>query len=434
MKTLFYSLVFIFVGLPVLLVATYIGIVDDQPAFVADEKTLNHQNVRRIKTLIKQNYPIQSRRRHFKIVNIRQDDINLMLNYGMQRFVPGAARFSMQDNRAELIASIRVPEQLPGSWVNLHTTLNSQDEFTLDIESIQLGSLSVPAWLVRPLVKFAHSWGQDNYPEYKEVIETIRTLRFEQDKLLLVYEWRPKLLKKIQAKSEDLLVSKAERERLIAYHNHMVKLTRRFHRQKMELVDLLHPMFRFASVRSKQSGDAVAENRALLLSLSLHANGTNMRHVLSSQKGQSIEYAGYPRILLHKRRDLMQHFLVSSGLTVSAGLGIADAFGLAKEISDSMGGSGFSFADLLADRAGVRFAQLAIRDEKTARAVQAYLSREDLHENDFMPAIIRMPEGLTEQQFKKRYKKVGSEDYNKIKTLMEQRIDQCSLFKDHAGS
>ena len=433
MKTLTYLLVFFFVGLPVLVGSLYLGIVSDQPIVIADDKILQHQNVRRIKTLIKQNYPRHFRRRHFKIVNIREDDLNLMLNYGMQRFVSGAARLELLDSKAEITASISIPDPLPGSWLNVKTVLKSQGEFEVDIDSIRLGSLTLPGWLLKPVIGFAHAWGQKNDAEYKELIETIKTLRFEKQRLMLVYEWRPELLKKIQVKGEELLMSRTERDRLIAYHNHMVKHTRAFHGRRMELVALLRPMFEFAKSRSQQSGDPVGENRALLLSLAVYANDMNLRHVLSAQKGQGIKYAGYPRITLHQRRDLMQHYLVSAGITVSAGLGIADAFGLAKEISDSMGGSGFSFADLLADRAGVRFALLATQDELSAHAVQSYMSRKNLKESDFMPGILRLPEGLNEQQFKKRYKQVGSSEYNEIKMLIEQRIDACSVFKPGFG-
>lgn len=428
-----YLLVFLFVGLPVLVGGLYLGVVNDKPTVVADDKILNHQNVRRIKALIKQNYPRHFRRRHFKIVNIREDDLNLMLNYGMQRFVSGAARLELFDSQAEISASIHVPDPLPRSWLNVNANLKSHGEFEVDIDSIRLGSLSLPGWLLSPIISFAHTWGQNNNAEYKELIETIKTLRFEQQRLMLVYEWRPELLKKIQLKGEELMMSRTERDRLIAYHNHMVKHTRASHGRRMELSALLRPMFEFAKSRSQQSRDPVAENRALLLSLAVYANDMNLRHVLSAQKGQRIEYAGYPRITLHQRRDLMQHFLVSAGITISAGLGIADALGLAKEISDSMGGSGFSFADLLADRAGVRFARLATQDEQSARSVQFFMSRKELKENDFMPEILRLPEGLNEQQFKKRYKQVGSSEYNEIKMLIEQRIDACSIFKPGFG-
>jgi hypothetical protein len=59
---------------------------------------------------------------------------------------------------------------------------------------------------------------------------------------------------------------------------------------------------------------------------------------------------------MHSRHDLLQHFVVSCALTALSGPQIAEAAGLLKEMSDAKGGSGFSFADLAADLAGISLA------------------------------------------------------------------------------
>lgn len=77
------------------------------------------------------------------------------------------------------------------------------------------------------------------------------------------------------------------------------------------------------------------------------------------------------------RKDWSRHFWVSAGLTVLSDGDRTMAVGLIKEIMDATpGGSGFSFADLAADRAGNLFALAAIRDEESARAMQQRFSRE----------------------------------------------------------
>ena len=48
--------------------------------------------------------------------------------------------------------------------------------------------------------------------------------------------------------------------------------------------------------------------------------------------------------------------------------------------------AGFAFDDLLADRAGVRLAELATATERQARVMQQRMSV-PLSENDFMPAM-----------------------------------------------
>jgi hypothetical protein len=78
---------------------------------------------------------------------------------------------------------------------------------------------------------------------------------------------------------------------------------------------------------------------------------------------------------MRARADWPKHFTVSAALTVLSLERASDAVGVLKEELDADGGSGFSFGDLLADRAGTAFADLAIRDEEAARALQARLAR-----------------------------------------------------------
>ena len=70
------------------------------------------------------------------------------------------------------------------------------------------------------------------------------------------------------------------------------------------------------------------------------------------------------------RGDLAQHFTVSAAVSAAAGAALADFIGLYKEIDDARRGSGFSFADLAADRAGTRLGQLATATEESARRLQ----------------------------------------------------------------
>ena len=74
---------------------------------------------------------------------------------------------------------------------------------------------------------------------------------------------------------------------------------------------------------------------------------------------------------VRRRDDWVRHFTVSGALTVISAVAPSNAAGLLKEELDADGGSGFSFGDLLADRAGTTFADVATRDEASATAQQA---------------------------------------------------------------
>lgn len=105
------------------------------------------------------------------------------------------------------------------------------------------------------------------------------------------------------------------------------------------------------------------------------------------QRRARLTVLGQPTI--RGRRDLAQHFVVSCYLTAAYGKLVANAAGLAKELEDAKGGSGFSFVDLTADKAGVEFAsgvltkQIACRDLADKFLI-----------TDFVPPLDRLPEGI----------------------------------------
>lgn len=106
----------------------------------------------------------------------------------------------------------------------------------------------------------------------------------------------------------------------------------------------------------------------------------------------------------------------------------ADAVGLLKELDDAGGGSGFSFTDLGADRAGVRMGVAATRDAAGARAVQAALAG-NTDEAIFMPDFLDLPELMPNSEFKARYGGVGSPRYQEVANDIEQRLDRIALYR-----
>lgn len=112
-------------------------------------------------------------------------------------------------------------------------------------------------------------------------------------------------------------------------------------------------------------------------------------------------------------------------IAAEAGTPLADAVGLWKELDDTRrGGSGFSFADLAADRAGTRLGEAAVGD---ARRLQAALA--DADEPDFMPDVAALPEFLSAREFVARYGGVGAPAYERQTAEIESRIDALPLWR-----
>jgi hypothetical protein len=109
-----------------------------------------------------------------------------------------------------------------------------------------------------------------------------------------------------------------------------------------------------------------------------------------------------PGPLLQGREDLAKHWSVSALLGATLGAGATRAIGEWKELSDSLdGGTGFSFVDLSADRAGLRTARAAVASATAAATVRRLAGIDNDHL--LPPAVTRQAEGMTQAQFHARY-------------------------------
>jgi hypothetical protein len=108
------------------------------------------------------------------------------------------------------------------------------------------------------------------------------------------------------------------------------------------------------------------------------------------------------------RDDWLLHWSISAALVVTVGERAAGLAGLAKEASDMRGPSGFSFADLLADRAGIAFARW-LSDPAGADRLRSV--GKGFVGARFLPEAGDLEDGLTAAEFAKRYGNVADERF-----------------------
>lgn len=216
-----------------------------------------------------------------------------------------------------------------------------------------------------------------------------------------------------------------EEARLRAYHDQLVTLTSNptLPRQ-ISLATLVKSLNGVAQSRSA-AGDAAAENRAVIIVLTFYINGRGLAAIVPGAKT-------WPRpqprgVTLAARGDFAQQFTISAALAATAGSPLSDAIGVYKEVGDSRGGSGFSFADIAADRAGTVFGERATRSASAARAVQRIAA--SLVEADFMPPATDLPEGMEEADFKRRFGGVGAPAYQRMLQEIDGRVARLSLYR-----
>lgn len=133
------------------------------------------------------------------------------------------------------------------------------------------------------------------------------------------------------------------------------------------------------------------------------------------ERAMRMALLGEPTI--HGRRDLAQHFFVSASLAASTGAVAAEAAGMAKELLDANGGTGFSFADLAADRAGVEFAR-RVMDNKLALPMLAHTFSVPA----FVPAVKDLPENLNAVEFAQQFSGKEDDRFQKQLHAIDQRI------------
>ena len=181
-------------------------------------------------------------------------------------------------------------------------------------------------------------------------------------------------------------------------------------------------------------GSAVEQNRAAILALGVALGDEELARFVGLEQNERLLRATAlirDGVMLREDPDLSRHFCLSAAFVVMGGPLVSDAAGLMKERMDFMkAGSGFSFNDIAADRAGVRFAVAATGSEAGARAMQARLQR-GFAVDDFMPPVADLPEHLSVDQFLRDFGHVGSPRYREQVKEIEARLDRCGALSPH---
>jgi hypothetical protein len=425
-KWLFRAILLAIIASPFLIVFAMI----EPEALVPAGESVNVDDVGRIKAILEKNDPRDLREGERRDIELTARDINLALAYGLSRLpVPQSLRAYavLGDGHGDLMMTMPL-EGLPLSgFVNARARLLPAER-GVTVDAIHVGRLPVPrvAWQwvvdqVRPQLD-----SLDGYWELRDLLNAASNVRFAPDALGMTMTWQGDLARRIEEKGRALLLPAADRDRIVDYLNALAVETGGA-TGSVSLATLLGPVFAHAQGRSADGGDGIAENRAALVALALYvaADNDDLRRVLGDQAAGAVKRLSHLDVRLRERHDLAQHFLVSAALSAASNSALADVIGVFKEEQDSLGGSGFSFADLAADRAGIRFAEAAIADpagwQSRARAVTV--------EEEFMPAVDALPEGMQAPDFAARFEDRDSDAYAQVIAEIDGRLARCALYQ-----
>jgi hypothetical protein len=417
MRFLFKLVLFLIVALPLILAgAVYLAI--DTEANINRAAEITPSSIERAKRILDQNDPRKLKSGARRTISVGAGDLDLAANYLARQYAAGGARVQLNRGAAQVGASLRLPMIPARIYLNFDAVL-TEDGALPRLESLRVGKISIPPWLAHWLIPrlFALTFADLDIGSFSRVIKKVSV---NESRVSLTYEWQADLPDKLRT----VLLPLEERERLRAYQERLAAVSRSLKAKNVSLTELLVPLFSFAAERSSDE-NAIAENRAAILLLTLYVNGHSLETILPEAKNWS--RPARHGVLLSERDDFPKHFIVSAALAAKAGGPLADAVGIYKEIEDSRGGSGFSFNDIAADRAGTRFGEYAA-SSVSARKLQQR-QREGISEKDLMPPTEDLPEFIPEAEFRRRFGGIDAPKYNQMMAEIDRRIAALPLYR-----
>lgn len=407
--------------LAVLVAAAWLGwsALDMAPT-VVDNEQLGPQELRRARQFLRDKLDTGQD----TTLELTEADLSLLSDMLLDQWQGGASHFELTPGKLRLQLSAALPEGMPGSWLNLTLALQ-QGQPMPQIEQLKLGRLAVPPEMANPVLESGHDLLLRRLPEYGKLLQAVRSYAFLDGSLRLDYALEADSLALLSSTGRDLLVNPDLAERLQAYTAQVATLASRQSTPRASLMSILPELLQFARSRG---GNAADENHAAIIALTLYQFDVDAARLLSDDVSAQPRPRGV-RYMLYNRYDIADHFLGSAALSLSADSALADYLGLLKELDDSrLGGSGFSFVDLAADRAGIRFAALAAGDAAQAERIQALLTDETT-EDALLPDFTDLPEFFDDESFQQTFGAADSDAYQAVITSIESRLDASPLYQ-----
>jgi len=420
--------------LPVLLVTAVTVLafyaLEDKP-LVERRVPVDHATVAAGKTLLKRiKIQVESADDQGTTLLVTEDEMRHLARMASHTFARLNTDLYFDSTSVNSRMSVQMPANPFGAYLNLGVQIGQSSD-GIGIDRLSIGPLDISGrWLLPLTARLADVLLKDK--QASALLASVRGFQIEGKTALLSVVPRPDARAQFKHAVRTLQAARfppGEEERVVHYYDSLVAIAEdQGNRQRHSLSVYLKPLMVDATRRSI-GNSAAAENRAALWAMVIYfSNGafeTLVGKLVSSQRPLVRAPTG---VTLGGRQDFMLHFLYSAGITLATQQGIGIAAGEYKELLDSGNdGSGFSFADLAADRAGIQFVTVATASEAAARQLQESLVANN-GEAGFFPDTADLLEGLSEEQFRQQFGSVESERYRKQLALIDQRIARLPVY------
>lgn len=363
-----------------------------------------------------------------------ETELNQLLSWFLAtQFANCQARITLADDAVQCALSAQL-ESEKSRYVNVVFSgpLTIQDgQLDASVDSCRVGKLSVPpAWLenlIPPLLEEL-----EKQSEFQRIVASIEDLKITPERAVIIgrrNELRDSVMPLLRG---EFNTAQLERDGVSAQVQHLTQVGRESPPGDARFQAMLQAAFGLAQERSDENGHAVVENRAALWAMSYLIGFRRLElitgEILPGRERRRAVESLMP-LTLRGREDWVKHFLISSVVTTLSNGIMSNVIGQWKERLDAQaGGSGFSFADLLADYAGRRFAIAATRNEESARRLQRAVV-DGFTIDDLFPPADDLPESIPAAEWESRYGAGSGPEYQRLQQTIEQRLNSCRLLK-----
>ncbi|WP_291993365.1 hypothetical protein [Candidatus Accumulibacter sp. ACC003] len=400
--------------LPLLAIALLLASTLEAAPLVSRSASISPTSIADAKSLLASNDPRRLRRGEQRTALIPAALIDEALNHLSSRVLQGRGAFALAKESAEVRLSVAAPRLLAAPYLNLSVLFKVVDGQPR-IASASLGALPIPPgvaeWLIALAIEYS-GLGAD----WHLARQAFRGLQFAPARGLVAvsYAWEPGLLESARSRAftptEIADIEAAQRALAALLADYPA-------RARVPLSKILAPLLSRVGKRTLQ------DDRAALLVLAAYLSEKRLSTLLPAAR--QWPQARPLELTLHGHYDKAQHFTISAALAAWAGEPAANAIGIYKEIDDSRGGSGFSFADLAADRAGTRFGELIAADSPRLQAAR----RSSLADAELAPALGGLPEDLSEATFQRRFGGPDNAAFQELSREIDHRLAALPLYR-----
>ncbi len=396
------------------------GLVENEPLVdPVDKLTATEQQ--HIDELLRSRLPLDKPYGKLVSLNLSEIELNLIIKFfeKSQEYLPISSNWLLLDGITQGQMTITLPENPVGKYLNISVRLHSDenDELELRARNLKMGYIPLPDGISQSLVKIVHVKLLENVHIYRSAVGSIGRMKISTGQLNLHYRWNRKLANDLQNHFQMQMMS-GELQQGVNSMLEFINKQQSGLSDKIRLDEMLRQLFRHAHEELHELPPEI-ENRSIFISLA----ALIMDYDLPGIKTNLLNQQRKLKLSLYGRYDLAKHFVLSAAVTSLSNPVLAEVIGMKKEIADSYRGSGFSFADLAADRAGIK---LAVESEARAIDIQKRMMAIK-SEVDFMPTIEQLPEGILSTS-KKSGDDLHNEQVEKYNRIIAQRIENLRVY------